>query len=317
MPLAVARNLLLRASRSQWLAHSAARRPFVLRAVSRFMPGEEPTAALDAAAQLAADGLGSVVTCLGERTATADTATAVREHYVALFDDVRARGLPTHVSVKPSHLGLDVSEETCRQTVLELARRADATGSFVWLDMEESWYVERTLALYRLARATTPRVGICLQAYLRRTGADLEELIAFAASVDGGGVAVRLVKGAYRETADVAFQQRDDIDAEFARLGERLIAAATAPHGLAVLGTHDLRLVGRLRESARALGAAACTWEVHMLYGIRAREQHDLARDGVAVRTLISYGREWFPWYMRRLAERPANVWFIVRSMVR
>lgn len=317
MPLAVTRNLLLRASRSEWLAGQAARRPFVLRAVSRFMPGEDPGAALDAAARIAAEGRGTVLTCLGERTGTAEAARTVREHYLALLDGIAERGLPTHVSVKPSHLGLDVDEAACRETVLALARRADEIGSMFWLDMEESWYVDRTLDLYRLARAVSPRAGICLQAYLRRTGADLEDLTRFAATVDGGGVAVRLVKGAYREAHDVAYQDRAGVDGAFLRLGERLLDAAAAPHSLVVLGTHDLRLVGALRARASSAGTPPAAWEVHMLYGIRTQDQQALARAGITVRTLISYGSQWFPWYMRRLAERPANVWFVVRSLVR
>jgi proline dehydrogenase len=315
--MSVARTVLLRASRSQWLAERVARRPFVLRAVGRFMPGEEPDAALAASADLARHDVGTVLTCLGERTATTTDALGVRDHYLGMLDAIQAAGLPTHISVKPTHLGLDVDAGACTDAVLALARRAEATGSFLWIDMEESWYVDRTLDLYRSARAVTPRAGICLQSYLRRTSGDLDALGAHAAAVDGGGVAVRLVKGAYREDAQVAFQRREEVDDAFALLAERLLADSERPGALPVLGTHDFGLVARIRRTARNNRVPDGAWELHTLYGIAVTEQRAIAAQGVAVRTLISYGRNWFPWYMRRLAERPANVMFVVRSMLR
>jgi proline dehydrogenase len=178
----------------------------------------------------------------------------------------------------------------------------------LWIDMEESQYVDATLELFRRVRSGHAGVGVCLQAYLRRTAADLESLLA-------EGAAVRLVKGAYREPPEVAFQQKAEIDAAFLALAPRMLAAAT-PERRQVLGTHDVALVERVRARATAAGVPDGTWEVHMLYGIRTAELRALAAGGVAARVFLCYGTQWFPWYVRRLAERPANVWFVLRSLV-
>ena len=308
--MSLARSLLLTASRSPWLAEQFRRRAFARRAVRRFMPGEDLASALDAAASLAPAGLGTVVTALGERVTNRAEAEAVRDHYLQVLEEVRARALPTQPSVKLTHLGLDVDRTLCVASVGALAERAAATGSFVWIDIEESHYVDATLEVFRSVRATSDRVGLCLQAYLHRTPDDLASLLAM-------GAAIRLVKGAYREPPSVAFADKRDVDAAYARLGEQMLrSAADRTGGLPVFGTHDLALVERLRSRADALRLERGAWEVHMLYGIRSAEQRTLAASGVAVRVLVSYGTHWFPWYVRRLAERPANVWFVVRSLI-
>lgn len=305
----IARSLLLRASRSAWLADQFRRRDFARRAVKRFMPGEDLGSALDAAAPYAAAGIGSVVTALGERVTSRAEAEGVRDHYAGVLEEIARRGLPTQPSVKLTHLGLDIDRALCVASVRALADRAAASGSMLWVDIEESHYVDATLDVYRQVRAAQPMVGLCLQAYLRRTPADLESLL-------GIGAAIRLVKGAYREPPDVAFPDKRDVDAAYLALGTRMLESAASAGTLPVFGTHDAVLVERLRERAGALALAPRAWEVHMLYGIRTAEQHALARAGVSMRVLISYGSHWFPWYVRRLAERPANVWFVVRSLV-
>ena len=308
--MSLARSLLLKASRSTWLAEQFRHRAFARRAVRRFMPGEDLASALDAAAPLAAAGIGTVVTALGERVTNRPEAEGVRDHYVRVMDEVRRRGLPTQPSVKLTHLGLDIDRALCVESVRTLATKAAATGRFLWVDIEESHYVDATLDVFRQVRATSDKVGLCLQAYLRRTPADLASLLAM-------GAAIRLVKGAYREPPSIAFPEKRDVDAAYLQLAEQMLAAAKSDRGgLPVFGTHDLALVDRIRDRAQELGLMRGTWEVHMLYGIRTAEQHALARSGVAVRVLVSYGTHWFPWYVRRLAERPANVWFVVRSMV-
>lgn len=306
--MSLARTLLLRASRSTWLAEQFRRRRFAHRAVRRFMPGEDEGAALDAAASFAGAGLGSVLTALGERVTTRADAEAVRRQYADVLDAVSARGLPTHLSVKLTHLGLEVDRELCADALDALAERAAGAGAMLWIDMEESPYVDATLELYRRARERHARVGVCLQAYLRRTPADLESLLA-------AGGSVRLVKGAYREPPAIAFPRKADTDAAYLALARRMLAAA-APTQPQVFGTHDLSLLERVRAHAASARVPPGAWEVHMLYGIRSAQQRALAAGGVAVRVLISYGTHWFPWYVRRLAERPANVWFVVRSMV-
>jgi proline dehydrogenase len=300
--MSLARTLLLRASRSPWLAEQFRKRAFARRAVRKFMPGESLGEALDAASALAANGLGTVLTQLGEQVQNAAEAAAVRDHYLQVFDQIRQRSLPAHVSVKLTHLGLDVSREACTHHVLDLAAKARADRTFLWIDMEEARYVDATLEIYRRARADGPGIGVCLQAYLRRTPQDLAALLPI-------GPAIRLVKGAYKESAAVALQQKSEVDAQYEALASQLLDDGAAGRSTVVFGTHDLRLVERIRAQA-----ADGRHEVHMLYGIRSGEQRDLAAQSVKVRVLISYGSHWFAWYMRRLAERPANIWFVVRS---
>ena len=306
--MSLARTVLLRASRSTWLAEQFRRRSFARRAVRRFMPGEDVGSALDAASTFAASGIGSVVTALGERVATRAEAEAVRNQYLEVFNAIRNRGLPTHVSVKLTHLGLDVDRGLCAASVDQLAQRARQTGTMLWIDMEESHYVDATLEVYREARRSHANTGVCLQAYLRRTPDDLESLL-------GIGGSIRLVKGAYAEPPEIAFAKKAETDAAYFEIAQRMLAAAT-PQQSQVFGTHDLTLVDRIRAQATAKGLPKGAWEVHMLYGIKATAQRALATTGVSVRVLISYGAHWFPWYVRRLAERPANVWFVVRSLV-
>ena len=304
--MSLARTLLLRASRSRWLAEQFRKRAFARRAVRKFMPGESLGEALDAARALAANSLGTVLTQLGEQVQNPAEAAAVRDHYLQVFDQIRQRSLPAHVSVKLTHLGLDVSREACTLHVLDLAAKARADRTFLWIDMEEARYVDATLDIYRRARADGPGIGICLQAYLRRTPQDLAALLPI-------GPAIRLVKGAYKESAAAALQQKREVDAQYEALASQLLDAGAAGRSTVVFGTHDLRLVERIRAQA-ANRTADGRYEVHMLYGIRSGDQLDLAAQGVKVRVLISYGSHWFAWYMRRLAERPANIWFVVRS---
>lgn len=305
--MSLARTLLLRASRSPWLAEQFRKRAFVRRAVRQFMPGESLGDALDTASRLAGSGLGTVLTQLGEQVQNAAEAGAVRDHYLQVFDQIRQRSLPAHVSVKLTHLGLDVSREACTRHVLDLAAKARAERTFLWIDMEEARYVDATLEIYRRARADGPGVGVCLQAYLRRTPQDLAALLPI-------GPSIRLVKGAYKESAEIALQQKRQVDEQYEALAGQLLDATATGRTTVVFGTHDLGLVERIRAQAVSRNAAG-RYEIHMLYGIRTADQHDLAAKGVTVRVLISYGSHWFAWYMRRLAERPANIWFVVRSV--
>ena len=307
--MSIARSVLLSASRSRWLADQMARRGFAKRAVRRFMPGEKVEDALDASAALARENLGAILTQLGENLTSLGDADAVRDHYLGVLDTIKSRSLPAEVSVKPTQLGLDLSADACYANIDALAARATAGGGTLWIDMEDSSYVDRTLDLYRRLRTKHQKLGICLQAYLRRTPADLTALLPLKP-------AVRLVKGAYAERAEVAFPVKADVDEAYHRIGVDLLAAAAKGGTFVVFGTHDLVLLGRLTTKAAELGVRDGAYEIHMLYGIRADEQRMLAKDGRKVRCLISYGSAWFAWYMRRLAERPANVWFVVRSLL-
>ncbi|MDH3497427.1 MAG: proline dehydrogenase family protein [Gemmatimonadota bacterium] len=308
--MTIARRILLWGSRNRWLESQMRRRAFARRAVRRFLPGETLADALTAAQALAARGFGTVLTQLGENLASDAEADGVRDHYCEVLTAVEGRDLPAVISVKPTQLGLDHDVDACTARVRMLAEQAAARAQRVWIDMEDSTYVDATLALFRRVHATQRNVGLCLQTYLRRTAADLEALLPL-------NPAIRLVKGAYAEPPDRAFPRKADVDANFAALGQTLMTHAARTGAPApVLGTHDIRLVRRLQQVAVDAGLDPQACEVHMLYGIRTAEQEQLLRDGYAVRVLISYGAAWFRWYMRRLAERPANVWFVMRSVV-
>ena len=305
----IARTALLRMSKSRWLSDKVMTRPFAKKAVKRFMPGEELSDALDVAGVLAKDRLGAVLTKLGENLTGQSDADAVRDHYLEVIEQIAARKLKAHVSVKPTQLGLDFSQTRCAAHLEALAQKAEAYGVYFWLDMEDSSYVDRTLELYRGLRSRHEHVGLAMQAYLRRTPSDLAALLPVRPTV-------RLVKGAYAEAAHVAFPAKRDTDLAYFDLGVELLNAAAKGQALPIFGTHDMGLVERLVAKASALGVPDAGYEIHMMYGIRMAEQRTLAAQGRRVKTLISYGSSWFPWYMRRLAERPANVWFVVKSMV-
>lgn len=283
------------------------RRPFARRAVRKFMPGEELSDALAAAKMLVNDRIGTIVTRLGETLTGESQADGVRDHYLGAFDEIARGSLPTVISVKPTQLGLDHSIDACREHLDVLARKAVSTGSQLWIDMEDSSYVDRTLGLYRELKSKYEPVGIAIQAYLRRTPQDIESLLDLKPMI-------RLVKGAYLEPPDVAFPSKRDVDVQYVSQGERLLDAAHEGRAIPIFGTHDMTIVGHLVARAAARKVPPGAFEVHMLYGIRSSDQRALAAEGHAVRCLISYGSQWFPWYMRRLAERPANVWFVMRT---
>lgn len=306
--MGIGRSLLLAAAKSDTLNRLATRSRVVRRATRAFMPGESMEDGLRAGADIAGSGRGILYTRLGEAITERAEAEAVRAHYDQLFDAIRSRGLPAQVSIKPTQLGLDLSPDDCAAHCAALADKAEATGSALWLDMEDATYVDRTLELYRVIRARHARAGLALQAYLYRTPKDVEALLPLSP-------AIRLVKGAYAEPASVAFPAKRDTDAAYEAISVQMLEAAKRKGCTPILGTHDVPLLRRIIGKARAIGVAPGAYEIHMLYGIRDREQRQLRAEGETVATLISYGEAWYRWYMRRLAERPANVGFVVRSM--
>ena len=304
------RKLFLWGSRSDWLRKQVSRSRLGRRAVRRFMPGESLHDALVAIDGFRASGIGTVLTNLGENVTELGQANEVVRHYQHVLGEVAAAGPDTEVSIKLTHLGLDLDGEKAFENLATLARSARGHGNYVWVDMEATAYTDVTLDLVRRARAEHDNVGVCLQAYLYRTDADLSALLPT-------GCGIRLVKGAYDEPADLAWPKKRDVDESFLRLSKRLLAEAPARGNRVAIATHDERLIERVCEAAGAIGASREAFEFQLLYGIRPDLQKRLAADGYRVRTLISYGEEWFAWYMRRLAERPANVFFVVRALVR
>jgi proline dehydrogenase len=304
------RRIFLWAARNAWLRTHLSRWWFVRRAVRTFMPGETLADALAAAERDAPSGVGCVFTLLGENLAAIDEAEHVADHYREVLDEIAARGLRGEISVKLTQLGLDIDPEAAFGFVDRLAGQAAAAGTWLWIDMEASAYVEKTIALYERAARAHRNVGLCLQAYLHRTPADIARLRPLVPGV-------RMVKGAYDEPAEIAFRVREAVDAAYAAVSVQLFEALAAGQASRViLATHDTGLIEQLARSAASLGIERGKVEIQMLYGIRPREQRRLAAEGFDVRCLIAYGSYWFPWYMRRLAERPANVIFALRQLL-
>ena len=307
--MSVMRSVLLAISENRWMRERGPRLWFVKRAARRFMPGEAFDDMLRAADELRPLGIDSVFTRLGENVTDAAEASAVTRHYLEVLQAIAAKGIRCEPSIKLTQLGLDLGAEPAYANLRALAERSHATGNYLWIDMEQTSYVDVTLELTTRLKAEFPRVGVCLQAYLYRTAKDLGPLI-------DQGIGVRLVKGAYKEPPDLAYPKKADVDENFFTLSVAMLEGLGRQNGFRpVFGTHDGNLITRMRAHADRAGLAARDVEVHMLYGIQRGEQDRLVKAGAVVRVLIAYGAYWFPWYMRRLAERPANVWFVVRSM--
>jgi proline dehydrogenase len=307
--VSVARKILLALSTNAWLRERATKTAFVRRSVSTFMPGERLEDAMSAASVQQEQGVGTIFTKLGENIASIDEADEVTQHYLAVLDKVQAAGLRAQIAVKPTQLGLDLDKELCFRNLQRLVDRAAERDNFVWIDMESSPYVDPTLDLFRRTRQRSPRIGVALQAYLYRTAQDVESLLPL-------GAAIRMVKGAYLEPDSVAYAKKADVDENFYALSCRLMSVeAQRAGGLLHIATHDPRLTDRLTAFIDERRVPKSAYEFAMLYGIQRPLQNRLVRAGRPLRVLIAYGEYWFPWYMRRLAERPANVWFVAKNL--
>ncbi|MGW8268438.1 MAG: proline dehydrogenase family protein [Longimicrobiales bacterium] len=278
---------------------------FVRRAVRKFLPGQDRGSALRAAEGLAARQIRAVFTLLGENVTNRAEVEDVVQEYLGLMEEIRSRHLDGEISVKLTQLGLDLDRAMAVDALRLLARNAGKAGSFVWVDMEGTPYLKATLDLFREVASGGEPVGICLQAYLRSSPEDLQMLLPLEPSV-------RIVKGAYAEPPSLAFPRRKEVDAAFFDL----VTAAVHGGGRVAIATHDGALIERIHGWMRENGIEKDRYEYQMLFGIRPGGQGSLADRGEPVRVLISYGSSWFPWYMRRLAERPANLWFVLKSLL-
>ncbi|HUO33931.1 MAG TPA: proline dehydrogenase family protein [Candidatus Acidoferrum sp.] len=310
--MSLMRRSLIAASQSHWLREHAPKYGFMRRTVKRFLPGETEAEAIQAAQALETQKIHTIFTHLGENIADRAEAEAVTQHYLAVQQSIAAAGLRTELSVKLTQLGLDLDSELCYANLQRLLEQAPA-NRVLWIDMEQSPYVDVTLELHRRARAARANVGVCVQAYLYRTERDVEELIAMDASV-------RLVKGAYSEPAEIAFPVKKDVDENYAMLAHELLKADSRRSSAGfrprtALATHDLRLIASLTKWAQEQELPREHVEIQMLFGIQRAEQLRLAEAGFRAGVLVAYGAYWFPWFMRRLAERPANVGFLVRNL--
>jgi len=285
---------LLWASQSQALSTRLPRMRFVQRSVARFMPGESAEEALAAAERMADEsGVTATFTRLGENTGDLALAAEASGEYLRLLDRIEETGVDAEVSVKLTQLGFDQDPAVTATHVERLVDRSTELARTCWIDIESARYVDGTIDLYEQQLRRSPNVGLCLQAYLRRTYDDIRRLLPF-------GPSIRLVKGAYRERADLVFTSKSAIDESYFRLAQHLAAGGCRR---LVLGSHDTDLIARIENELGGHDG----FEIAMLYGIRVDQQRRLARKGHTVRTLISYGPSWYPWFMRRLAEKPVE----------
>jgi proline dehydrogenase len=306
LPERAMRATLLSLSRRPSLGRLATRLSFTRSMVGRFVAGETLGEALDALDRLHAAGRRSTVDVLGEAVQSEAAAAAAADRYLELLDALAARGLDGNVSLKLSQMGLDLSTEVCRSNVARIFEAAAARGAFVRIDMEDHARTDATLAIWRELRPLNPSSGVVIQAALRRSAADVTELIA-------EGAPIRLCKGAYREPADVAFPTKAEVDDSYLALLARLLREGARP----ALATHDPRMIQAATDLVEREKIGRDRFEFQMLYGVRRDLQEQLVAAGYRVRIYVPYGREWYPYFMRRLAERPANVMFIVRSIFR
>ena len=273
----------------------------------RFVAGETIEEAIAAARGVEAQGLTQTLDLLGESVASEQEARAATEAYLAMLPRIAEAGIGRNISIKLTQLGLDLSADLADANLRAILTRAQEAAFFVRIDMENSPYVDATLTLFeRMWRAGLTNVGVVLQSALKRSESDLERVLAL-------GARVRLVKGAYNEPAAVAYQAKAEVDAAFVRLLDRLLRAGHYP----AIATHDPEMIAAARRIALGLALAPDRYEFQMLYGVRRDLQAALRAEGFGVRVYIPYGREWFPYFMRRLGERPANVGFVLKSLLR
>jgi proline dehydrogenase len=272
----------------------------------RFVAGETLDEAIAAARKCNDAGMFASLDYLGENVSTTTDAQRARDAYLEIFERIARERLQANVSCKLTQLGLDLSAEFCEGLVLSVVERAAGYDSFLRVDMEGSIYTERTIELVKRIRARNPAIGTVIQAYLYRSERDIQDLL-------GYGCRVRLCKGAYKESADVAFERKRDVDANYVRLMQMLLPSGFY-HAIA---THDPHMIAETIRCAAAKQIPKDDFEFQMLYGIRTDLQRRLVSGGYRVRIYIPYGRDWFPYFMRRLAERPANIGFLLRNFFR
>ncbi|MGD0909325.1 MAG: proline dehydrogenase family protein [Candidatus Acidiferrales bacterium] len=300
------RTLLLELAKSSSLRRWITSNGTTRRWAQKFVPGEEITPAIEATRQCNRDGMTVSLDHLGENVLTAEDAQRARVSYTDALDRIAAENVDSNVSLKLTHLGLDLGEEFCVEQLTLVTRRAAELGNFVRVDMEGSAYTDRTLQIVRRVRAETESVGTVIQAYLYRSEQDIRNLLDI-------GCRIRLVKGAYKEPSQIAFPRKKDVDANFVKLMKILL-----PSGIYhALATHDPKMIEATIQFAAEQGITKDKFEFQMLYGIRTDLQIRLTRQGYRVRVYIPFGHDWFPYFMRRLAERPANLLFFAKNVFR
>jgi proline dehydrogenase len=304
----IMRQGLLWLSERQGIFNFVRRNGMARKFASRFVAGETIESGVQGAVDLAAKGITSSLDLLGESVSLESEAVAARDQYLQMLDRMATARVEVNVSVKLTQMGLDIGEELCADNMLRILDKAKTLGGFVRLDMEGSDYTQRTLDFFRnrLFERYGAHCGVVIQSMLRRSERDIEDMIALRARV-------RLCKGAYLEPPSVAFPDKADVDRNYVKLMQRLLAAGNYP-GLA---THHEAIIGQAREFAGRERIGTDRYEFQMLYGVRRDLQTRLRRAGHNVRVYIPFGTQWYPYLMRRLAERPANIAFVLGNMLK
>ena len=306
--MGMSRNLLLWGSKNPWLLNHVPNYKFVRKAVKKFMPGEELNDAITAARDFQQNGIQTVFTRLGENITELIEADEVTNHYIKVLDKISENNVESEISLKLTQIGLDLSFEKSLENFKSITKKAEEFKNFIWIDMEGSFYTSSTLDFYKRVKVDYQNSGVCLQAYLKRTESDLKSLLSIKPSV-------RLVKGAYSEPGNIAFENKADVDKNYFQLAEILLNEIRDNNLRVAFATHDIKLINKIMEAAVKLNVPKDKLEFQMLYGIKSSEQLRLVSEGCKLKVLISYGAAWYPWYMRRLAERPANVGFVIRNI--
>ena len=298
------RRILLYLSHQRGLRRRAETSFFARRVASRFVAGGALEDALRVCTKIREDGITATLDYLGENVTSLDEAAACRDVYCRTLRSMKAAGLEPNVSLKLSQFGLDISPEACEANVAQLAQTAAETGGFVRVDMESSEYTDRTLSLVTRLHARFGTCGTVIQAYLRRSASDVNCLARER-------IRVRLCKGAYLEPPEVAFPDKRDVDRNYLELARTLLAHGPYP----AIATHDPKMIAGVKQFVSAQGIARDRFEFQMLYGIRRDLQRQLVEDGYRLRLYIPFGEAWYPYFMRRLAERPANLVFLLKNL--
>ena len=306
--MAILKKTILWASENNWLKKNLPEFAFIRRAVKRFMPGEKFEDALKAASALMKNGIPSVFTYLGENIDNLADADKITEHYLNVLEHINRNQLSIEISVKLTQLGFDLQPNKTYENFVRLAEKAAETGRTVWIDMESSKYKKRTIDFYLRALKDKLDAGLCLQAYLIDSLKDLETILNYSSKI-------RLVKGAYKESENIAFAEKRMVDENYYRLAQLILDKVKSGETRGIFATHDEKLINKIQNYSLELGIPSNNVEFQMLYGIQSELQKQLVKQGYDMKVLISYGDAWFPWYMRRLAERPANIMFVLKNI--
>ena len=307
--MSISRSVLLWASENKWMRKNVPSFGFVKSAVKKFMPGEKLEDALDAAQKFKSANTPTIFTKLGENITDLSEGLVVRDHYLELIDKIAERNLDIEISLKLTQLGFDLSVDETYERFKAITKKVkEKLGNVIWIDMEGSAYTQKTIEFYKKIKDECENVGLCIQAYLYSTEKDIDNLI-------GVNPHIRLVKGAYKEPRDIAFPNKKDVDKSYLELSKKLMGATREKNIRVAFGTHDEDLIYAIIKESKYLGVPKNKIEFQMLYGIKTSFQNELVKLGYKLKVLISYGDFWYPWYMRRLAERPSNVWFVIKNI--